>query len=110
MSENILQYTTRIPLQEIAEGIVAEQMRSIADLEAVLPVCSMETNSAQALYRYRRQADRIIGAMLIAMDTACANNNVSADFMLEMIPHHRGAVELLRTALRYPSALAYVPF
>lgn len=102
MSENILQYTTCVPLQEIAEGIVAEQMQSIADMEAVLPACSMETNSTQALCCYRRQVDRIIGTMLTAMDTACANDNVSADFMREMIPHHRGAVELSRTALRYP--------
>ena len=102
MSENILQYTTCIPLQRIAEGIVAEQTQSITDLEAALPICSMENNSAQDLCLYRQQVDRIIGTMLTAMDSACANNNVNADFMREMIPHHQGAVELSETALCYP--------
>ena len=102
MSENILQYTTCVPLQEIAEGIVTEQTQSIADLAAALPTCSMEANSAQALCRYRQQVDRIIGNMLAAMGSACANNNVNANFMREMIPHHRGAVEMSQTALCYP--------
>ena len=102
MSENILQYTTCVPLQEIAEGIVTEQTQSIADMKAILPTCSIEISSAQTLCCYRREVDRIISTMLTAMDAACADNNISADFMREMIPHHRGAVELSRTALCYP--------
>ena len=102
MSKNILQYTTCIPLQEIAEGIVAEQTQSIADLEAVLPICSTEDNSAQDLCRYRREVDRIINTMLTAMEAAGADNKVNADFMRDMIPHHRGAVELSRSALCCP--------
>ena len=102
MSENILQYTTCVPLQKIAEGIITEQTQSIADMEAILPICSIETSPAQTLCRYRQEVDRIISTMLTAMDAACAENNVNADFMREMIPHHRGAVELSRTALCYP--------
>lgn len=101
MSENNLKYTTCVPLQRIAERLIVEQTQSIANLEAALSTCSMETNAAQALCRYRQQVNRIIDTMLATMDIAYANNNVSADFMREMSPHHRGAVELSQTALCY---------
>ena len=44
MSENIPQYPTCVLLQEIAEGIIAKQTQNIADMEAILPICSMETS------------------------------------------------------------------
>ncbi|MDE5679068.1 MAG: DUF305 domain-containing protein, partial [Lachnospiraceae bacterium] len=36
MSDNILRYTTNIPLQDIAASIVSEQTKSIANMEEVL--------------------------------------------------------------------------
>ena len=55
-------------------------------MEAILPACSLETNPAQTLCRYRQEVERIKSTMLAAMDAACADNNVSANFMREMIP------------------------
>ena len=39
--------------------------------------------------------------MFTDMGTACANNQISADFMREMIPHHRGAIEMSQNTLQY---------
>ncbi len=50
---------------------------------------------------YQRTVDEIMKIMFTDMKNACADNNISADFMREMIPHHRGAVRLSENALKY---------
>ncbi|MFR1761526.1 DUF305 domain-containing protein, partial [Frisingicoccus sp.] len=39
--------------------------------------------------------------MFCDMGNARVTNQVNCDFMWEMIPHHRGAVEMSKNALRY---------
>lgn len=100
MSRNILKYTTCVPLQEIAEGIVEEQTRSIASMEKALCPCSQQANCERDVELYQRQVDRILQTMFASMGNAPACNDINADFMREMIPHHCGAVGLSENALR----------
>lgn len=101
MSENILQYTTLIPLQEIAENIITEQTKSIEDMCDIARECSKNTDPRRDVCLYQSRVDQILRTMFSGMRDAAATNNVNADFMREMIPHHRGAIEMSRNALQY---------
>ena len=39
MSQNILQYTTLLPLQNIAKNIISEQTKGIEAMKEILGVC-----------------------------------------------------------------------
>lgn len=101
MSRNILKYTTCIPLQEIALGIINEQTRSIENMRRMLSSCQMLKNTSQELCDYKRNTDQIMAIMFEEMADACVTNDVSENFMREMIPHHAGAVHMSENTLRY---------
>lgn len=101
MSQNILKYTTNIPLQEIAEGIIAEQTESIENMRKIQSLCAQKGSSAQDLTLYRRRTGQILQTMFMEMRNARTTNQINCDFMWEMIPHHLGAVRMSRNALQY---------
>lgn len=109
MSENLLKYTTFIPLQDIALRIISEQKKSIADMQKAACSCGKLINSDQDICLYRRRTDLIMNQMFGKMETACSDNNVNGNFMREMIPHHRGAVEMSENALQYNICPELVP-
>lgn len=101
MSYNILKYTTCVPAEEIAKGIIREQTRSIENMEQALGACSERTNRQRDVSAYQQRLSQILHVMFTAMREACADNDVTANFLREMIPHHQGAVEMSENALRY---------
>lgn len=101
MSENILRYTTCIPLQEIAQNIVKEQTCGIEEMKKALRSCSRYGNPPQEIRIYQNQFRDISQTMFQEMKNACTGNDVNENFMHEMIPHHRGAVRMSENALRF---------
>lgn len=101
MSKNILKYTTDVSLQDIAEGIVSAQTKSIEDMEKILGCCGERKDCEQDLCLYQRRTDQIMQVMFSQMGCARATNEINCDFMWEMIPHHMGAVEMSKNALQY---------
>lgn len=110
MSKNLLQYHHVLPpLQKIASNIISEQTKSIANMEAALETCSKLENTGEDLCLYQRQFRHITQIMFSEMEQAPVSNNISANFMYEMIPHHRGAVRMSRNALHFPICPELVP-
>lgn len=101
MSENILRYTTDLTLQSIAQGIITEQTKSIANMQTALESCAAYSNAQQDLLLYQRRTGLILRTMFSEMWSARATNAVNCDFMWEMIPHHQGAVRMSENALQY---------
>lgn len=102
MSRNLLQYTTFVPLQDIAVNIVEEQTKSIKDMTKALGECSKLKNTKDDLQLYMRCYHQITHTMFAGMGDAFASNDINADFMREMIPHHKGAVQMSENALKFP--------
>ena len=102
MSRNLLQYTTLIPLQDIALGIISEQTKSIENMKEILCKCSDSLNTAQDLKQYQMNFKEITGVMFSGMKNAAMSNSINVSFMNEMIPHHKGAVEMSQSALCFP--------
>jgi len=109
MSRNLLKYTTDIPLQNIALNIISEQTESIQNMEAVLPRCQMRLNRRPDLCMYQNRMDQIMSIMFTQMDKAQPDNDINISFMREMIPHHKGAIEMSKTTLKYPICPELIP-
>lgn len=109
MSRNLLQYTTCVPLQRIAEHIITSQTQSIADMQEALAGCARLASTEQERCLYARRFAQITQDMFASMRGACASNDLNADFMREMIPHHQGAIRMSENALRFPVCPALTP-
>ncbi len=109
MSNSILKYTECAPLSNIAETIVREQTKSIENMRAVMEECGMLKNPAQDRVLYRRITDNILSEMFDAMETAEVTENINADYIREMIPHHIGAIRMAENALRFSVCPQLVP-
>lgn len=109
MSQNILHYTTCQPLRRIASHIISSQTKSIEDMEKLLPSCSQLCNPQRDLQLYQRRTDLILRTMFSEMGSAPETNDIDADFLREMIPHHQGAIGMSRNALHYDLCPGLIP-
>lgn len=101
MCENILKYTTCVPLQNMANCIVAEQTEGIEDMKEILCKCEKCKNSERDVCLYNRCFDAVTQTMFDEMGFTCADNCLNANFLREMIPHHEGAIRMCKNALRF---------
>ena len=109
ISENLLRYTTLVPLQNIAKDIIEEERLSISELEEALAVCSESKSSEEELNVYRRSFDNITDTMFSEMRRAPRNNDINKDYINEMIPLLEGGVKMARNAFRFPICSALDP-
>lgn len=109
MSENLLRYTTNIPLQNIALNIIKCQKKSIENMRCVYPKCQCCKNCPQELFRYKKKNNCILNNMFCEMKSACTDNNIDANFIREMIPHHKGAVCMSKNALCFTLCPELIP-
>lgn len=99
MCENLLRFTTCVPLQNIANCIIAEQTEGIEEMKEILSKCEKCQNSEHDLCLYRRRNEQICRTMFDAMGCAYSGNNLNSNFIREMIPHHEGAIRMAKNAL-----------
>ncbi len=99
MSRNILQYTTCVSLQDIAMGIVEEQTKSMEDMRKIVTCCGKYKNTQKELSLYQGKADQVMQMMISDMEHSCVTNQINADFLWEMIPHHQGAIAMAENTI-----------
>ncbi len=109
MSENILKYTDNIQLECIADNIISEQEKSIKNMEEIKCLCSELDDSERKINMYRHGTDRIICNMFTKMNNAVSTNSVNCNFLREMIPHHKGAVEMAELTMKFNSCSGLRP-
>ena len=68
-----------------------------------------QENCPQELQEYQRCFRSVTGIMFAQMKEARTTGCVAADFMREMIPHHRGAVRMSENALQFSLCPELVP-
>lgn len=101
MSKNLLRYNPCAPLRSLAESIIAMQEQGMEEMTKALKSCHRQLSSPQDLCLYEHRYRQITHCMFREMSNACSDNNISANFMREMIPHHQGAIYMSENALRY---------
>lgn len=109
MSENILKYSDDAAVRSIAEGIITEQTKSIADMRSVYPGCRQKTDSDEDIMEYLSAYKSITDVMFKNMNNSPIVENVNYDFITEMIPHHKGAVRMSINLLRFPICGSLMP-
>lgn len=109
MCRNLLKYTTCLPLQDIALGIIEEQTRSIENMQQISSNCRHCQNCRQEVACYQARVDDILNTMFTSMQNACTVNDINVTFMREMIPHHEGAVRMCKNALKYNLCPGLIP-
>lgn len=109
MSENLLKYTTLVPLQNIAQNIITEQTKSIENMKSILEQCSNLSDSRDELCCYQKSFNSISSTMFCKMQNVPSVNNINCNFIREMIPHHEGAIQMSENALRYSICPQLIP-
>ncbi len=102
ISENVLQYGTNQKVKQMAQKIVKEQTADIGEvrelIEKIKANPQIDQTQADA---YRRESMQIHEDMMNKMKSIKPTCNVDKNFLLGMIPHHEGAVNMSRSVLKY---------
>lgn len=101
MSRNILFYTDIKSLQAIASRIITEQTVGITKMKDLLPECRGHLNPRKDVCLCQWHITRIMNTMFSDMRNACANNHINANYLREMIPHHKGAILIAENVLKF---------
>lgn len=88
-------------VRSLAQNILLRQGQSAGELEQALPACAQPTECQRDLQLYQRRAGLILRDISTQMGSAPEGNRLGAVFLGQILPCHRGAVQLARSALRY---------
>ena len=109
MSNNLLRFAENKAARRTAQRIIDEQTQGIGQMEEALAACNTLTNPQIDLRLYQRRMDMIYRDMYARMGSPPENNQLSAVFLRQMIPHHHGAVQMAENALKYDISTELVP-
>ena len=101
MSENILNFTTDTAIEELAKNIITDQTKEISKMQYMLEDCSAITNSEVDINLYMREYNVIFDNMIKKMNNSSSTNNLNANFLTEMIPHHESTKKKKKNVLKY---------
>ncbi|MFY0520127.1 DUF305 domain-containing protein [Lysinibacillus sp. UGB7] len=109
MSENVLRYTTNIPVQNFALEIINTHSEIVENLEAIQNRCCIVQNSEYELYEYMCTFKEITEVMFQAMCAPPISNSINVNYIQKMIIHHQGGVRLAQNVLRFCICQELIP-
>lgn len=101
MSQNLLQYTRYIPLENIARGIIEMQEKGIMQMKEIARTTIGYESHPMHVKTYMQKYFEITKNMLDKMKNSLRTPNINLDFTSEMIPHHEGAILMCNNLLKY---------
>lgn len=101
MSQNLLQFTTYQPLQEMAKNIIKMQTTGIEQMEEIARTTYGFSNMPLDANRYKKKYLEITKNMIEKMKNTPRLININLNFVNEMIPHHEGAIAMCENLLLY---------
>jgi uncharacterized protein (DUF305 family) len=101
MAENLLQYTTYQPLQEMAKNMIKDQTEGIEQMKEIARTTYGFQNMPQEVNCYQEKYLEITKHMLEKMKNAPRTIYINLDFTYEMISHHEGAIAMCENVLNY---------
>lgn len=101
MCENLLQYTTYQPLQQISHHIIQTQSRGIEQMEEIDRTTRGILNTPREVETYTKKYLEITKDMIGKMRNSPRYCNINLNFVGEMIPHHEGAISMCKNLLQY---------
>lgn len=101
MCENLLNYTTYSPLQDIAKRIIRLQTHGIEKMENIAQETTNYKNTWVDTNDYINKFKQITNKMVQKMKNSPKTMNINYDFINEMIPHHEGAIAMCNNLLQY---------
>lgn len=100
MSENILKYTTEVEIEALAKSFITEATANIETLRALKEVCN-DNDSERDLFLYEKGYNDAFSRMIREMSSTPSSNNLNANFLYEMIPHHEGGMNMNKNLLKF---------
>ena len=81
---------------------------SIANINFISPLQNVSANINNSIISnekqgYNEEYTTIFNNMMKAMNAAPNTGNVNLDFVLEMIPHHEGGINMAKAIVKYGS-------
>lgn len=101
MCENLLRYTNNLALQNLAQTIIATQIREIENMRTIYRASSNYINPQNATLIYNQMYLMIVRQMITRMENSARTPSVDLDFIDEMIPHHEGAILMCENVLHF---------
>ena len=99
MSENVLRFTQSLSIQNLADDIADgqnEMQNNLSDIN-----CACSKNSDRDLRLYTRRANAIMCRIFSQMESASFSNSVNQNYLAQMLPLCRGAIDLCENMLRF---------
>lgn len=102
MAENVLKYGSDDQVKKLAMKIVQEQLKGIAQMEALLTKLKKNPQVDKAKEaEYLKGYNAAHKQMMEAMERIKPTGNIDKDFLEEMLPHHEGAINMASNILKY---------
>ena len=101
MCENLLRYTSFLPLKEEAKSIIKMQTRGVAQMKEIEQTTKYLNCPPNFNQEYLNEYFKITKNMIFRMSNSLRSNNINLDFVSEMIPHHEGAIQMCQNLLGY---------